>query len=104
MQTYGLGTALKILLGYNIQYKRNEIVAMFNTFNKISISVNTYFNYQQHLNEGVGWHNYQHVDFSKLYAIEEGKGKDPYVMIKVWVACGLVFLTFTWVALQWNPK
>lgn len=50
MQTYGLGTALKILLGYNIQYKRNEIVAMFNTFNKISISVNTYFNYQQHLN------------------------------------------------------
>lgn len=46
MQTYGLGTALKIILGYNVEYKRNEIVALFNTFNKISISVNTYYHYQ----------------------------------------------------------
>jgi hypothetical protein len=27
MQTYGVGTALKILLGYPTPYKRNEIVA-----------------------------------------------------------------------------
>lgn len=45
MQTYGVGTALKIILGYNTQYKRNELVALFNTLNKISVSVNTYFNY-----------------------------------------------------------
>lgn len=44
MQTYGTGTALKVLLGYGTT-KRNEIVAIFNTLNKISISVNTYFNY-----------------------------------------------------------
>lgn len=54
MQTYGLGTALKVLLGYNTPYKRNEIVAIFNTLNKISISVNTYFNYKELLGEGVG--------------------------------------------------
>lgn len=52
MQTYGLGTALKILLGYSQFSKRNELVAMFNTLNKISISVNTYFNYKSLLNEG----------------------------------------------------
>ena len=69
MQTYGLGTALKILLGYNLQYKRNELVAMFNTLNKISISVNTYFNYQQFLGEGIGGQNYQNIDFAKLYGI-----------------------------------
>lgn len=50
MQTYGLGTAMKVLLGYNEKYKRNELVAMFNTFNKISISVNTYFNYKSFIN------------------------------------------------------
>ena len=43
MQTYGVGTALKILLGYQQPYKRNEIVALFNTLNKISTSVSTYF-------------------------------------------------------------
>lgn len=43
MQTYGVGTALKILLGYPTPYKRNEIVALFNVFNKISMSVDTYF-------------------------------------------------------------
>lgn len=43
MQTYGVGTALKILLGYPTPYKRNEIVALFNVFNKISVSVETYY-------------------------------------------------------------
>jgi hypothetical protein len=43
MQTYGLGTALKILLGYKNPYKRNELVALFNVFNKVSMSVQTYF-------------------------------------------------------------
>lgn len=43
MQTYGVGTALKILLGYPTPYKRNEIVALFNVFNKISMSVDTYY-------------------------------------------------------------
>jgi len=43
MQTYGIGTALKILLGYNAFYKRNEMVALFNAWNKISMSVDFYF-------------------------------------------------------------
>ena len=43
MQTYGVGTALKILLGYPTPYKRNEIVALMNVFNKISMSVVTYY-------------------------------------------------------------
>ena len=46
MQTYGVGTALKILLGYPTPYKRNEIVALFNVFNKISMSVNTYYEHR----------------------------------------------------------
>ena len=43
MQTYGIGTALKILLGYNDFYKRNEIVALYNAWNKISMSVEFYY-------------------------------------------------------------
>ena len=43
MQTYGIGTALKILLGCKQPYKRNEIVALINTFNKISISVGHFY-------------------------------------------------------------
>ncbi len=43
MQTYGIGTALKILLGYKQPYKRNEIVALINTFNKVSISVGHFY-------------------------------------------------------------
>lgn len=46
MQTYGVGTALKILLGYPTPYKRNEIVALFNVFNKISMSVDTYYSHR----------------------------------------------------------
>jgi ERO1-like protein alpha len=46
MQTYGIGTALKILLGYPTPYKRNEIVALFNVFNKITMSVETYYKYR----------------------------------------------------------
>lgn len=48
MQTYGVGTALKILLGYPTPYKRNEIVALFNVFNKISMSVDTYYHHRHH--------------------------------------------------------
>jgi hypothetical protein len=43
MQTYGIGTALKILLGYKQPFKRNEIVALINLFNKISISVGHFY-------------------------------------------------------------
>jgi hypothetical protein len=43
MQTYGIGTALKILLGYNNFYKRNEVVALYNAWNKISMSVDFYY-------------------------------------------------------------
>ena len=43
MQTYGIGTALKILLGYNNFYNRNEMVALYNAWNKISMSVDFYF-------------------------------------------------------------
>lgn len=45
MQTYGIGTSLKILLGYKEQFNRNEIVALFNLFNKISISVGYFYQY-----------------------------------------------------------
>lgn len=38
MQTYGLGTAMKILFGY-ADLKRNELVALMNTLNKVSMSV-----------------------------------------------------------------
>lgn len=59
MQTYGIGTALKILLGYKQPYKRNEIVALINTFNKVSISVGHLYQYASsevkldHLQPGV---------------------------------------------------
>lgn len=43
MQTYGIGTALKILFGYKQPYKRNEIVALFNVFNKVSISIGAFY-------------------------------------------------------------
>jgi len=48
MQTYGIGTALKILLGYPTPYKRNEIVALLNVFSKVSVSVDTYFSQRRH--------------------------------------------------------
>jgi hypothetical protein len=47
MQTYGVGTALKILLGYPTPYKHNEIVALLNVFNKISMSVSTYYEHRK---------------------------------------------------------
>lgn len=49
MQTYGVGTALKILLGYPTPYKRNELVALFNVFNKISMSVHTYYQQREEM-------------------------------------------------------
>ncbi|CAD8050781.1 unnamed protein product [Paramecium primaurelia] len=46
MQTYGLGTALKILFSespseFSGRLKRNELVALINTFGKVSSSVNS---------------------------------------------------------------
>lgn len=73
MQTYGLGTALKILLGYNTQYKRNEIVAMFNALNKISISVNTFFNYEQFLSEGIYGNRYKPINYTIVGLPQESK-------------------------------
>ena len=49
MQTYGVGTALKILFGYKDLYKRNEIVALFNTFNKLSMSIDTFYDHKNKL-------------------------------------------------------
>ena len=46
MQTYGIGTALKILLGYKEQFNRNEIVALFNLFNKVAISVGYFYQHR----------------------------------------------------------
>lgn len=44
MQTYGLGTALKILFSdspseFSGRLKRNELVALINTFGKVSSSI-----------------------------------------------------------------
>jgi hypothetical protein len=67
MQTYGLGTALKILLGYDHKYKRNELVALFNMVNKISISINTFFNYADYTGEGIGGElNKKYHDVEKI--------------------------------------
>ena len=46
MQTYGLGTALKILFSdspseFAGRLKRNELVALINTFGKVSSSINS---------------------------------------------------------------
>lgn len=38
MQTYGLGTAMKVIFGYT-DLKRNELVAFVNALNKISMSI-----------------------------------------------------------------
>jgi ERO1-like protein alpha len=38
MQTYGLGTAMKVIFGYS-NLKRNELVAYINALNKISMSI-----------------------------------------------------------------
>ena len=38
MQTYGMGTAMKISLGYR-HLKRNELVALLGFINKVSISI-----------------------------------------------------------------
>lgn len=65
MQTYGIGTALKILLGYKQPYKRNEIVALINTFHKISTSVGHFY---QHANQEVKLDHLQSpVDVLKFY-------------------------------------
>ena len=102
MQTYGLGTALKILLGYNTQYKRNELVALFNSFNKISISVNTYFNYETRF-EGCPDSN------GRQKPLETGS-KCPFhfecdgVWVKIWGATGLTLILFLWVVSRWEGE
>lgn len=75
MQTYGVGTALKILLGYPTPYKRNEIVALLNVFNKITMSVNTYY---RHRKEEIG-----------LYKIP-----DPYYLTFYMVFGGVAAVAF----------
>ena len=57
------------------------MVALVNTFNKISISVNTYFEY---INE-----------FHK-------KDSDRFLMAKVWGSCGLTLLIFLYVVSKWR--
>lgn len=37
---------------------------MFNALNKISISVNTFFNYEQFLNEGVYGNRYKPINYT----------------------------------------
>ena len=78
MQTYGLGTALKILLGYNTQYKRNELVALFNTLNKITVSVNNYYTLR--------------------------KKTDPFIAAKIWGYCVGCMVLFLWVAMKWDKN
>lgn len=46
---------------------------MFNTLNKISISVNTYFNYKNFLNEGLGGEKYKVVDYGNLDLLNSSK-------------------------------
>jgi hypothetical protein len=66
MQTYGVGTALKILLGYPTPYKRNEMVALFNVFNKIAMSVDTYYkNRDRGILIGYEQPNYEYI---QIYA------------------------------------
>ena len=77
MQTYGLGTALKILLGYNTKYKRNELVALFNTFHKISTSVNNYFRMKK-------------------------DEKDKFIWVKIWGYTGGCFVLFLGLMLKWD--
>lgn len=51
---------------------------MFNTLNKISISVNTYFNYPHYLADGIGGQKYANIDFKKLYGVVSYQ-EDPFV-------------------------
>lgn len=76
---------MKILLGYDEQLKRNELVAMINTLNKVSISVNTYMQYQ-----------------NKFNPVKNEKKEDRYIFVKIWGFCGLTFLLFLWVASKWQ--
>lgn len=78
MQTYGLGTAMKILLGYDEQLKRNELVAMVNTLNKVSISVNTYFQYYNKF----------------LPKDSQNSETDKLAYVKVWALFGFTLLIF----------
>ena len=78
MQTYGVGTALKILLGYPTPYKRNEIVALFNVFNKITMSVDTYY---QQRKEKIAF-GYERVN---------KRVKDGYIVIG-----GLLVIFYAW--------
>lgn len=55
------------------------------------------------LSEGVGGQQYANLDFKKIYG-EAIREDDSFIYIKIWVSCGLMLLTFVWVALKWNPR
>lgn len=57
------------------------MVALINTFNKISISVNTYFEYINERNK---------------------KTNDRFLMVKIWGSCGLTLLIFIYVVSKWK--
>ena len=99
MQTYGLGTALKIILGYNTQYKRNELVALFNTLNKITISVNTYYNYESKFagsTDSNGREKKSECPFAFCFEWFDHLG----LWSQIWATCGFVFIFFLWVVSQ----
>ena len=78
MQTYGVGTALKILLGYPTPYKRNEMVALFNVFNKVSMSVDTYYANRKDV-------------IALGYERVSGKAREIYVVV-----AGLIAAVYIW--------
>lgn len=84
-------------------------MAMFNTLNKISISVNTYFNYREYLKEGLGAEQYSPVDYGDMRLLQgeaesDDIEEDPLLVVKVWASCGFVLVLFSWIVSNWNPK
>ena len=84
MQTYGVGTAFKILLGYPTLYKRNEIVALLNVFNKISMSVDTYYTHRKE----IIWLGY------------EKPNKGYFAICKIFLG----FLCLLYILVRWKPE
>ncbi len=90
MQTYGVGTALKILLGYPTPYKRNQMVALLNVFNKLSMSVNTYY---EHRKEVIPL-GYEAVNrfYLDLYKVVAGF----FVILYVWIKYKVSYMDQQW--------
>ena len=104
MQTYGIGTALKIILGYNTQYKRNEIVALFNTLNKISISVHTYYNYTIPTHVDTPTTN-THVDTPTTNThVNASTATEDGIYVKIWGSVGLILVIFVLLVENWNGQ